>query len=375
MIYILSNYYEKNSAPTNHALSFIKGFSELGVKAEWVFLLPFRDFEHCYEQFEGIKIRHLWKERIARNRYLRHLYKQFAFAKFFFSLKKGDVVLLLGLPAYLYALTKRKGVKVYIERTEHPAVVHMSHYAFIRKRYNEGCRRADGIFVISTALKEYYESIGVEPSKVHIVNMVVDRDRFNGLVRNSGIEPYIAYCGKASNIKDGVDDLIKAFSIVAGQRQGIKLYIIGAPPPKESDNHALVESLGLSDRIVFTGVKPSSEVPQLLKDATMLALARPNSLQNKCGFPTKLGEYLLTGNPVVITRVGDIPLFLKDRDTALMSDCRDVEGFANNILWVLDHSEEAKAIGQRGKEVAEKNFNYMTETKKMYKVLFGNNDE
>ena len=370
MFYILSRYYEQNSAPTNHALSFVRGFSELGVKAEWVFIIPYGDFAKCDQQFDGITIRYLWKERIARNRVLRHLYKHWAYAKFFFSLKKGDTVLLLGMSEYLHYLVRRKGIKVYHERTEHPKAVKVSKCKFYNIHYNDDCSRADGIFVISNALKTYFESVGVAEEKVHVINMVVDAKRFDHIVKAEGVEPYIAYCGKASNIKDGVDDLIKAFAIVAKQRENIKLYVIGEAPPKESNNHDLVETLGLTDRIVFTGVVPAKEMPQLLVNAQMLALARPNSLQNKYGFPTKLGEYLLSGNPVVVTKVGDIPLFLHDKETALMSECRDVEAFAHNIIWALDHPEEARKIGQNGKEVAERSFNYLTETKKMCDVMF-----
>ena len=374
MLYILSRYYEQNSAPTNHALSFIKGFSELGVKAEWVFLIPWGDFAHCDKDFPGIRMRYLWKEKIARNRVFRHLYKHWAYARFFFSLKKGDKVLLLGMGEYLHFLVRRKGIKVYHERTEHPQAVRASKYSFFNRHYNNDCSRADGIFVISHALKTYFESIGVAPERTHVINMVVDSNRFKNIKKENSTVPYIAYCGKASNLKDGVDDLIKAFAIVASKRPKVQLYIIGEPPAKESDNHDLVEQLGVSDRIVFTGVVPASRMPQLLTNAQMLALARPNSLQNKYGFPTKLGEYLLTGNPVVVTRVGDIPLFLEHGLSAMMSDCRDVNAFAENIIWILDHPEEARIIGQKGKEVAEANFNYLKETKKMYNIMFGDNN-
>ena len=44
----------------------------------------------------------------------------------------------------------------------------------------------------------------------------------------------------------------------------------------------------------------------------MLVLARPDNIQAKGGFPTKLGEYLATGNPVVVTKVGEIPNYLID---------------------------------------------------------------
>lgn len=61
---------------------------------------------------------------------------------------------------------------------------------------------------------------------VHVINMVVDANRFHGLKKDATVEPYIAYCGNASNSKDGVDNLIRAFAIVAKKYSNIKLYII-----------------------------------------------------------------------------------------------------------------------------------------------------
>ena len=50
----------------------------------------------------------------------------------------------------------------------------------------------------------------------------------------------------------------------------------------------------------FTGRTSPEVMPQILTDASILALARPNNVQSQNGFPTKLGEYLATGNPVAI---------------------------------------------------------------------------
>ena len=124
-------------------------------------------------------------------------------------------------------------------------------------------------------------------------------------------------------------------------------------------------SSGISNKVVFTGVVSIQDMPQLLKDAEALVLDRPDSIQAQCGFPTKLGEYLLTENPVIVTKVGDIPKFLTDGVSALLAEERNPEDFASKIEWVLSHKEEAAEIGKRGALVALKNFNCEIETKKI----------
>ena len=369
--YILTDIYLPNSAATNHLLSFVRGFSELGISLQLVFLLPDGRFSRLEKNFPNIDIRYLWSDTYSNNKVLRHIYKHFQYAKFFYSLKKGDTVLVLGMSAYIPRLTKRKGVKIFHERTEHPDVVRSTRYQFQKNAYLKSLKNCDGLFVISNPLKEYFEtSCGVDRNRIIIINMVVDSARFTGVKKNNDVEPYIAYCGNASNTKDGVDVLIKAFKVFHDNVDNVKLYIIGNSPQKESNNSQLVKELNLESHIVFTGIIPSEDMPQLLKNAMMLALARPQSLQNTCGFPTKLGEYLLTGNPVVITKVGDIPLFLKDKESALMSECGDIKAFADNLLWVYNHPEEANLIGENGKRIALESFNYKKETLKMTNIMF-----
>ena len=149
------------------------------------------------------------------------------------------------------------------------------------------------------------------------------------------------------------------------------MYIIGKTPSiadKES-NLLLIEKLGLSDKVVFTGIVPANEMPQLLKNAEVLALDRPNSLQADYGFPTKLGEYLLTGNPVVVTKVGDIPKYLEDGISALLSEERNEKDFSEKLIWALTHSKEAAVIGENGKKVALKMFNSEIETRKIISIF------
>ena len=200
--------------------------------------------------------------------------------------------------------------------------------------------------------------------------MIADTTRFAGLQKQQ-VKPYVAYCGTASNTKDGVDQLIRAFSLVVKRHPDYKLYIIGSTPSKKQrfNNLELVEELGIKESIVFTGIIAAHQMPQMLMNAEILALDRPYNLQAKYGFPTKLGEYLLTGNPVVVTRVGDIPLFLTDGESALIAEPDNPQSFADKLCWAIEHPKEGALIGTAGKCVAEQAFNYLTETQKLINVI------
>ena len=366
--YIVCNSYHPNTAYTNRVFSFLRGFSELGVDTEVVFLAPDKDRSTVQEQFPHINYKYMWEKMPFSNRIISKLAEEYNGWKFSRMLKPGDVVFLTNFGNIFFRVIGKRGVKVIHEKTEHPDVY--SFKGFNLARYKREVPKVDGLFVISTALRDYFASLGVDKTKIEIVNMTVDCNRFTGLIKQTS-DKYIAYCGTASNNKDGVDELIKAFAIVHQTYPEVKLLIIGETPDKEdvSGNLKLIKDLGLQDVIVFTGIVSSANMPQVLKNASILALDRPDSLQAKCGFPTKLGEYLLTENPVVVTKVGDIPLFLKDGESALLAEERQPEEFASKLIWVLEHPSEAAEIGKRGAKVALSEFNYLNETKKIINAI------
>lgn len=367
-IYIVCRAYYPNTAFTNRILGFLRGFSELGVDVEVIFLAPDAYRSKIPDKYPHVIFRYMWENFMFSNRIVNRLAECYYGWKFARNLKPGDIVYLTNFGDIFFQVVGRKGVVVLHEKTEHPDVY--SFKGFDLKRYKREVYKVDGMFVISRALKDYYMSLGVPENKIEIVNMTVDSHRFIGLNKQSS-EKYIAYCGTASNNKDGVDELIKAFAIVHKSHPDVKLYIIGKTPDKKdaSGNFKLIEDLGVRDFVVFTGIVSTDDMPQLLKNATILALDRPDSLQARCGFPTKLGEYLLTENPVVVTRVGDIPLFLKDGESALLAEERNPQDFSSKIIWALEHPEEASKIGKAGAQVALREFNYLNETKKILNVI------
>lgn len=369
MIYVFYHNLVPNTAPGNRFLSFLKGFDEIGVGATVIILKSYTGYR-INESYYHLKVKYLWKDWPFARRIINKLHSFIAFKHFLAQLKENDVVFCFGSAGYLHQLTGRRGIRVFHERTESPEVLPLPSTR-LQNRYLRACIELDGLFVISTALRSFFIAQGVDPKKIHIINITVDYNRFESLQKSKPTEKYITYCGTASNNKDGVDELIKAFAIVVMKHPEVKLCIIGKTPSSDDKvgNLRLINDLGLSEKVIFTGMVSADQMPQILKDAIVLALDRPDSLQAQNGFPTKLGEYLLSENPVVVTKVGDIPKFLKDGESALLAEQRNPNEFASKLCWVLEHPKEAAEIGRRGKEVAMKEFNYLIESKKIVDAI------
>jgi glycosyltransferase involved in cell wall biosynthesis len=185
------------------------------------------------------------------------------------------------------------------------------------------------------------------------------------------VSRYIAYCGYVGGNKDGVQNLIEAFAKLDARHDDVKLYIIGdASGTSDLERlQQLARDLGVQHRVVFTGRVLRDEIPRYLCNASILALARPAGLQSEGGFPSKLGEYLATGNPVVVTRVGDIPEYLTNGKDAFLVEPDDVNGFAGKLDHVLSNPDLARKVGLTGREVARTNFDYQVQGERIVQFL------
>lgn len=372
MLYFLYRSYCPNTAASNRALAYLNSLDFLEQEVTVMFLLPDKDKSKIQCNFQFVNIVYCWDHYFINHNLLKYISYFLYICAFIWKLKKGDKIYIYGYEDLLNIALIRKNIEVYYEKTECPEInLDGSHiYRPSINKHIKMCKRVKGLFVISSQLEKYYIEKGVLQSNIHIINMIVDEYRFNNLRKEPKHEKYVAYCGTASNNKDGVDNLIRAFSYVLDKIPDIKLYIIGDVPDEKEycENMELIRELGIRN-IEFIGRQPAEKMPQLLKNAEVLALARPDNVQAKYGFPTKLGEYLLTGNPVVVTAVGDIPLFLRDGANALISPPNEPRSFADKMIWALEHPLESKKIGEEGKIVALTSFNALYETQKMMKIM------
>jgi trehalose synthase len=74
------------------------------------------------------------------------------------------------------------------------------------------------------------------------------------------------------------------------------------------------------------------------------------------GFGLTVTEALWKQKPVVASNVGGIPLQIKDGENGFLVEPTDSQQFADKIVDILKHSELAKDLGEKGKEVVREHF-------------------
>lgn len=220
-----------------------------------------------------------------------------------------------------------------------------------------------GMIVMTRSLLTYLSPRVRRDCVLAHVPMTVDTNRFACACGPCEFDfDYIAYCGDMSNNKDGVDDLIKAFTLIASAYPKLHLVLFGnAFDADIARLKKISQQTGVESRILFTGRKMRDEMPNLLQNAKILALARPANIQAAGGFPTKLGEYLASARPVVVTKVGEIQDYLVDRKHAYLAEPSSPESVAACFREILDNYGQALIVGGGGMKLAQRVFSYRTQ--------------
>jgi len=149
--------------------------------------------------------------------------------------------------------------------------------------------------------------------------------------------------------KKGIDTLLTAFGLLAGDRPELELELIGGGPLDGSLRHQARE-MGLADRVYFRGSLSSAEVRMALYRCAMLALpCRVDESGDRDGLPTVLLEALACGTPVVTTRILGLPELVRDGETGLLVAPDDPPGLAAAIAALLDDPTRAAALGAAGR--------------------------
>lgn len=266
-----------------------------------------------------------------------------------------------------YFVTKLLKVKLIVTSDEFPIFIRNSskkgklyHWIYLKvypKLFN-------GFIVMTKTLIKFWKNYTLKKTKFIHIPMTVDIDRFNktleipDIIKNKSCITYVGNLGH--NEKDGLPILISAFSKIIEKGYNYYLIIIGHAKQSEQkqvdDLKKLVHDLGIQDRVIFTGKVNKDYIPNYMVHSELLALARPNNKQAQGGFPTKLGEYLASKRPVIVTKVGEIPDYLNEK-SAYLSKPDSIDSFSDTIEKAIVDSRKEE-IGMNGYKIAETFFNY-----------------
>lgn len=210
---------------------------------------------------------------------------------------------------------------------------------------------ADYVWAVSEHLARFWETCGVSPSRIVISPPPVRRWFFAQAEQPDAPDIPALYIGNLAHRE--IDYLLQIAGSVRARVSGFELVIHGDATAEQHERLlAGIASAGLQGVVHLKPPVLARDLPGLLRSARVLLLPRARGDFSTAGFPNKLGEYLSSGRPVVVTGVGDIPRHLVDGESALLVEPDDQVGFARAVVRLLEDDGLAQRVGHAGRQVA-----------------------
>jgi len=155
----------------------------------------------------------------------------------------------------------------------------------------------------------------------------------------------ITYAGHLYPWK-GVDVLLQALA----ELPQVQARIVGGQPG-EADHvrlDGLARTLGVADRVTFTGWLPPASVTAELARAHLLILPNtPSHTSERYTSPLKLFEYLAAGRPIVASDLAALREVLRNEDTALLVEPGSATALAAAVRRLMGDPTLASGLATR----------------------------
>jgi phosphatidylinositol alpha-1,6-mannosyltransferase len=241
-------------------------------------------------------------------------------------------------------------------------------------RIGEGCD-------VVTYLGDYFRTrlattVGRDAELVQLTPGV-DTDTFRPDVDGSAVRARYGLTGRPVIVcvsrlvpRKGQDTLIHALPAVRRQVRDAALLLVGAGRYRD-ELETLAASLGVADAVVFAGGVPHRELPGHFAAGDVFAMpcrTRRGGLDVE-GLGIVFLEASASGLPVIVGDSGGAPDAVRDGETGLLVDGRDVSAVADRLIQLLRDDALRARMGAAGRAWAERDWRWDVLADRLHALL------
>jgi glycosyltransferase involved in cell wall biosynthesis len=259
-----------------------------------------------------------------------------------------------GLYLPIYAICKVAGMALTIEKTELDSIKPTTS---IKDKLNVFLYGIDEnlmsvfqprLVVITPLLEKFYREKKLR--QVHITGLFLpNQPQHQEAIIKTAKQIIIGYLGSFAH-KDDLTTLLAACEKLASEKTKIHLILIGAAHEIFDINNSFLT-------IDYKGELESNQIQAVLTSCHVLVAIRKNNLYSNYGFPSKLGEYFLSGRPIICAKNIVLPVDFENEKNIYRVQPEKVNQLADTIAIIEENYDQAAAIGALGKETALATYN------------------
>jgi glycosyltransferase involved in cell wall biosynthesis len=146
-------------------------------------------------------------------------------------------------------------------------------------------------------------------------------------------------------------DFVRMCAAIHAERPEVRFVMVGDATLETADLEAETrrEAERLGVPVIFTGFLPDAPRVAAAFDVYVV----PSLYE---GLGRAVTEAMASARPVVATAVNGVPDLVAPGVTGLLAAPRDPDGLASAVLWMLDHPEDAREMGLRGRDRVRSHF-------------------
>ena len=233
--------------------------------------------------------------------------------------------------------------------------------------------RADKIIVVTSKLKETLQhDYGVPEDKIVVIPNGANIELFKPMntdqarrqVNLAQAGHLVVFVGDLVAWQ-GVDYLIKSIPYVVKECPATSFLIVGDGMMRQ-ELAELARQVGVSDKIIFTGMVPYQKVPLYINASDVCVLPKKPL---KSGYsPLKLYEYMACAKPVVAPRIPGFEV-LEEYGAGLLFNPRDPQQIADAVTTLLKNGEQRKELGKNGRKYIVENQSWASVAQRVSDVI------
>jgi glycosyltransferase involved in cell wall biosynthesis len=277
--------------------------------------------------------------------------------------RKYQVVEVSTIPDFLVfaaIFPRLLGAKIVLHLLDHTPGVYADHFKigaehpivkFFRMIEKFCAHWADYVIVTQSTSKELLIKNGIRASKISVVLNTPDENVFK-LLSSSAVNgsPFYLITHGSLVERYRVQTLIKAVPLLLKDIPELRVKIVG-DGEYQSKLEEMAQSLGVRDRVDFTGRVPFEEIPAHIAQAHIGIVAIPTGVNP--AMPLKLLEYLAMSKPAVVSSFPTIKAYFDD-STMMFYTPDDEYDLARCVLELYRDPEKRAAIAAAGGAVYQK---------------------
>lgn len=226
--------------------------------------------------------------------------------------------------------------------------------------------RADLVTTATGHIASTLEARGVPRSRLAVVPNGADLGLFGHVELPEATGPRFIFAGNIGQAQ-ALDTVVRAVADLRRDHPRIELLLAGDGDARP-DLERLVGDLGLSGQVRFLGVVPRGEVAPLVATArAAIAFVRPKD-ELRYLVPVKAYEALAVGVPFLASTGDEVARLASDSGGGRTAGDTVAE-VAAALRWFLDHPDEARAMGLRGRRHAHANYDRQAIARRLHDHL------